>query len=70
MSIECDSFFEIQRNVSFGRLHVSVFNQLIIYISGMVGDWKNHFTVAENERMDKWLAKNLVKTDLKFRYTL
>ncbi|XP_045175564.1 sulfotransferase 1A1-like [Mercenaria mercenaria] len=41
-----------------------------LYRKGEVGDWKNHFTVAQNERMNEWLEENLIDTDLKFRYTL
>ncbi|XP_045176418.1 sulfotransferase 1A1-like isoform X2 [Mercenaria mercenaria] len=41
-----------------------------MYRKGQVGDWKNHFTVAQNEKVDEWLADNLIDTDLKFRYTL
>lgn len=41
-----------------------------MYRKGEVGDWKNHFTVAENERMDKWLEENMYNSKLKFRYTI
>ena len=39
-------------------------------ISGTVGDWKNWFTVAQNERFNTWLENNLVNTDLNFKYSL
>ncbi|WAR01374.1 ST1B1-like protein [Mya arenaria] len=41
-----------------------------MYRKGEVGDWKNTFTVAENEMMDKWLQENFSDTKLEFRYTL
>lgn len=42
----------------------------IMYRKGQVGDWKNYFTVEQNEKVDEWLAENLIDTELKFRYTL
>ncbi|WAR01373.1 ST1B1-like protein [Mya arenaria] len=41
-----------------------------MYRKGEVGDWKNNFTVAENEMMDNWLQENFSDTKLKIRYTL
>lgn len=41
-----------------------------MYRKGEVGDWKNHFTVADNETMDKWLDENLIGSDWKFRYSI
>ncbi|XP_045175567.1 sulfotransferase 1A1-like [Mercenaria mercenaria] len=41
-----------------------------LYRKGEVGDWKNHYTVAQNERMNEWLEENFTDTDLKFRYKL
>ncbi|GAB6023702.1 hypothetical protein CHUAL_008462 [Chamberlinius hualienensis] len=35
---------------------------------GIVGDWKNHFSNEDNEKMDKWIEKNFGNTDLKFVY--
>lgn len=40
------------------------------FLAGIVGDWKNWFTVAENEKMDRWLQDHMKNTDLKFRYEL
>lgn len=42
----------------------------LMYRKGEVGDWKNIFTVAQNEQIDEWIEENLIDTDLKFRYTL
>ena len=36
---------------------------------GLVGDWKNYFTVEQNEFMDKVIAQRLTGTGLKYRYT-
>lgn len=33
---------------------------MLLYIcSGVVGDWKRHFTVTENEKFDALLNKNM-----------
>ncbi|KAJ8265159.1 hypothetical protein COCON_G00142580 [Conger conger] len=34
---------------------------------GKVGDWKNHFTVYQNEQFDKEYQKKMMNTTLKFR---
>ncbi|XP_027528816.1 sulfotransferase family cytosolic 1B member 1-like [Neopelma chrysocephalum] len=34
---------------------------------GTTGDWKNHFTVAQNERFDQDYAQKMSGTDLRFR---
>lgn len=41
-----------------------------LYRLGEVGDWKNHFTLEQNEQVDKWIEENLVETELSFKYTL
>jgi Sulfotransferase domain len=33
---------------------------------GKTGDWKNHFSPALNERIDRWIEANLQGSDLKF----
>ena len=33
---------------------------------GQTGDWKNHFSPDLNRRIDKWIAKNLEGSDMKF----
>jgi len=39
-----------------------------IYRKGDIGDWKNHFTVADNELFDAFLDRWAVGKDIPFRY--
>jgi len=36
---------------------------------GKIGDWKNHFTVAESEMYDAVIERELGETGIKFQFT-
>ena len=37
---------------------------------GEVGDWKNWFTVAQNTRMDEFIADKTKNSRFQYRYTI
>ena len=41
---------------------------LLFLFLGIIGDWKNHFTMAENEAFDKLFAEKMTGSKLKFRF--
>ena len=43
-------------------------NKSVIYRKGEVGDWKNHFTVAQNKWFDDLISKKMYKSMFTFRY--
>ncbi|ESO91705.1 hypothetical protein LOTGIDRAFT_191399 [Lottia gigantea] len=51
-------------------IHMSKDGKNFIYRKGVVGDWKNHFTVAQNDEMDQIITNRLKDTDLKFQYSV
>ncbi|KAK3581501.1 hypothetical protein CHS0354_031837 [Potamilus streckersoni] len=42
----------------------------VMYRKGQVGDWKNWFTIAENEYIDTLYADKMTNTNLKFTFTI
>ncbi|XP_069786761.1 sulfotransferase 1C4-like isoform X2 [Narcine bancroftii] len=57
---------------NYSTLPSTIFNQAISKFmrKGEVGDWKNLFTVAQNEAFDEFNTRKLSGTDLRFREVL
>ena len=43
---------------------------IFFFFSGQVGDWKNHFTVAQSELFDQKTEKEMKGSIFKFDYSL
>ncbi|XP_071091080.1 sulfotransferase 1B1-like [Haliotis cracherodii] len=58
------------KNMAVNKLNYTLLsdNRDIIYRKGVVGDWKNIFTVAQKEMFDRLLAHNMADSELVKRY--
>ncbi|XP_062919093.1 sulfotransferase 1C2-like [Mobula hypostoma] len=74
-SVVHNSLFSVMKEnpmTNYTTLPYTVFNQDISKFmrKGEVGDWKNQFTVAQNEHFDKDYAEKMGKSDIVFREVL
>ncbi|XP_069100148.1 sulfotransferase 1 family member D1-like [Pleurodeles waltl] len=68
------SFKEMKQNSKslYDKIPTHVMNHKVspFLRKGITGDWKNHFTVAQNERFDEAYEKNMAGSSLHFRTEL
>ncbi|VDI67031.1 Hypothetical predicted protein [Mytilus galloprovincialis] len=62
------TFDNMQKNKMDGSKFVSDDGQGFIYRKGEIGDWKNYYTVAQNERYEALFKEKMKDSQYKFQY--
>ncbi|KAM9584822.1 sulfotransferase 1C1-like [Trichechus inunguis] len=67
-----DQYFEasMKGDGEWIPLGIMKLNKKVIFLYGIVGDWKNYFTVAQNETFNEDYRKKMVNTSLTLRTEL
>jgi hypothetical protein len=62
-----DNFHHRYYHHNFVVVVVVVSSDTFVF-TGEIGDWKNHFTVAENERFDQLFEERMKSSKLRFKF--
>ncbi|XP_077975246.1 amine sulfotransferase-like [Styela clava] len=65
-----EEFFEIQKRCSFSQMKRKYRGKLNLFRKGVVGDWKNYFSEALGEEMDKKLQAEMEEVEIEFQYEI
>ncbi|XP_063964842.1 sulfotransferase 1B1-like [Lytechinus pictus] len=58
----------LEETLEDGYMFSKAYGTLNYFQKGVIGDWKNYFTVAQNEQFDKELEERLGESGLEFDY--
>ncbi|XP_071954186.1 sulfotransferase 1B1-like [Antedon mediterranea] len=62
------TYDNIEKNIPGGVFLTKILGKAPFIRKGQIGDWKNHFTVAQNEQFDVVIRENLHTTGLVFDF--
>ncbi|XP_071952598.1 sulfotransferase 1C2-like [Antedon mediterranea] len=62
------TYEKVEKNIPNGELLTKAMGKAPFIRKGQIGDWKNHYTVAQNEQFDAVIRENLHGTGLAFDF--
>ncbi|XP_033752291.1 sulfotransferase 1C2-like isoform X2 [Pecten maximus] len=65
---KCDFKYMQKAARDKNEVHQSISNYHTLYRKGLIGDWKNWFTVAQSEEFDELMKQKMEKCKTKFVY--